>query len=209
MRRDFLTLYLILACPLPGAITIDRIAVIVGKHAIKASEIDRDIRLTDFLNAQPLSETTEDKRKSADRLIDQELIREDLATGGYGRATDADADAMMRQIRQRRYGGSEERLRQALTRYGLTEDELRAQLLWQLTALKFIDERFRAGVFVTDDEVRKYYDEHSELHNRAFSAAEPDIRKTLEGQQVNTQLDQWLKQARQRQDIKYREAAFQ
>ena len=48
-----------------------------------------------------------------------------------------------------------------MKRYGLTEPKLREQLLWQLTVLQFIDERFRGGVVVTDDDVRDYYDEHS------------------------------------------------
>jgi hypothetical protein len=35
---------------LAGAVVIDRIAVIVGKHAIKSSNIGRDLRVTQFLN---------------------------------------------------------------------------------------------------------------------------------------------------------------
>ena len=40
---------------LSGAVILDRIAVIAGTHVIKASDIDRDIRLTDFLNRTPLN----------------------------------------------------------------------------------------------------------------------------------------------------------
>ena len=41
-----------------------------------------------------------------------------------------------------------------------TEDQLRRYLQWQLTVLRFIDQRFRPGVLVTEEEVRAYYDEH-------------------------------------------------
>jgi hypothetical protein len=204
-----LTLLLLIACAAPAAVVIDRIAVIVGKHAVKLSDIDRDLRVTDFLNRQPLVEDAEAKRKAADRLVDQQIIRDELATGGYNRATDADAESMLRQIRQSRYGGSEVRLRQALSTYGLSENELLARLLWQMTVLRFIDERFAPGILVTDEQVRNYYDQHAELRKAAFQTAAPQIRKTLEGEQVNAQFDSWLSEARKREQIQYRDAAFQ
>jgi hypothetical protein len=192
-----------------GAVVIDRIAAVVGKHAIKVSDLDRDLRVTDFLNGQPLVESADAKRKSADRLIDQQIIRDELATGGYARATDADANAMLAQIRQNRYGGSEARLRQALASYGLNEDALREQLVWQLTVLKFIDERFRAGVLVTDDEVRGYYDQHPDLRKASFESVAPKIRSTLQGEQVNKQFDEWLTEARKQLRVEFRQAAFE
>ena len=203
-----LTMLLLLGCEAHGAIVIDRIAVIVGKHAVKLSDIGRDLRVTAFLNRQALAENADARRKAAERLIDQQIIRDELATGGYARPTDADAEAMLRQIRQSRYGGAEARMKQALAQYGLTEDELRAHLLWQLTVLRFIEQRFQPGVLVTDDEVRAYYDQHPELRKAAFAVAAPQIRKTLEGEQVNTQFEAWLDEARKAQRVEFREGAF-
>jgi len=207
LRR--LTVLLLIGCAARGAIVIDRIAVIVGKHAVKLSDIDRDLRVTAFLNRQALVENADARRKAADRLIDQQVIRDELATGGYGRPTDADAEAMLRQVRQTRYAGAEARMRQALAQYGLTEDELRAHLLWQLTVLRFIEQRFQPGVLVTDDEIRAYYDQHPEVGKAAFAVAAPEIRKTLEGEQVNTQFEAWLDEARKGQRVEFREGAFQ
>ena len=207
LRR--LTVLLLLGCAAHGGIVIDRIAVIVGKHAVKLSDIDRDLRVTAFLNRQALVENSDARRKAAERLIDQQIIRDELATGGYSRPTDADAEAMLRQIRQSRYGGAEARMKQALSQYGLTEDELRAHLLWQLTVLRFIEQRFQPGVMVTDDEVRAYYDRHTEVRKAAFAVAAPAIRKTLEGEQVNTQFEAWLDEARKGQRVAFREGAFQ
>ncbi len=75
-----------LACVLRGGIVIDRIAAVVGKHVIKASDIDRDLRVTDFLNRQPLTINADAKRKAVDRLIDQAVIRDEISMGGYNRA---------------------------------------------------------------------------------------------------------------------------
>jgi peptidyl-prolyl cis-trans isomerase SurA len=207
--RMLLSLAIAISGTANGAVVIDRIAAVVGKHAIKVSDLDRDLRVTDFLNGQPLVESEDAKRKSADRLIDQQIIRDELATGGYERATDADANAMLAQIRQNRYGGSEARLRQALTNYGLNEDSLREQLVWQLTVLKFIDQRFRAGALVTDEEVRGYYDQHPDLRKASFDSVAPKIRDTLQGEQVNKQFEEWLAAARKQARVEFRQTAFE
>ena len=205
--RKLLVLSFVLSAAARPAVVIDRIAVIVGKHVIKLSDIDRDIRLTDFLNRAALVENADAKHKAADRLIDQQIIREELATGAYSRASDADADALLHEIQQNRYAGSEARLKQVLATYGLTEEQLRTQLVWQMTVLRFIEERFRTGVLVTDDEVRRYYDDHPELKKTGFDTAAPQIRKTLEGEQVNAQFEQWLDSARKEQQIEFRDGS--
>ena len=61
---------------LAGAVLIDRIAVIVGTHVVKASDVDRDLRLTSFINRQQMDFTSAAKRKAADRLVDQQIIRQ-------------------------------------------------------------------------------------------------------------------------------------
>jgi hypothetical protein len=201
-------LALLAAASVCRAVVIDRIAAIVGNHAVKLSEIDRDVRVTEFLNRQPLSLSADAKREAANRLVDQQLIRVELTTGGYGRATDGSADALLQQLRRDRFGSSDAGLRAALAQYGLTEDQLRQQLLWQLTVLHFIDERFRPGVLVTDDQVKQYYDQHAALHKAAYTAAAPQIRNTLEGEEVNKQFEQWLDDTRKQGKVEFRDEAL-
>ncbi len=197
------------------SMVIDRIAVVVGKEVIKTSDIDRDLRVTQFLNRERLDFSVEAKRKAAERLIDQAVIRREIMSGGYRRANDSDADALLRQIRQSRFGGSESRMKEALSRYQLTEETLRERLLWQLTVLRFIDQRFRPGVLVTDEDVRSYYDQHlAELKRQyprdsSFAALEPKIRELLTGERINQSFVQWLEGARSRVQIKYHQGAFQ
>jgi hypothetical protein len=212
MRRFLLIFGL--ALPLWAGVVIDRIAVVVGKHAIKASDIERDLRVTEFQNRTALDLSVAAKRKSAERLIDQALIRDEIAVGGYHRASDAETDAMLGQIRRERYAGSDARMRQELARYGLTEDQLREEMLWQLTVLHFIDERFRPAVLVTDQTVRDYYDRHlAELKQQYprdsnFIALEPKIRALLQGEEVNKQFEAWLDDTRKSQRIEYKPEAF-
>ena len=206
---------LLFCCAIAGGVVIDRIAVIVAKHVIKASDIERDLRVTQFLNRERVDLSVDAKRKSAERLIDQAIIRDEIAKGAYAGTGTGDVDAMLMRLRQDRFGGSASALQAELSRYGLTEERLRLQLEWQLDVLKFIDERFRPGVLVTDEEVRNYYNQHQAEWKRQFpqlktyEAMEPKVRASLEGDRLNQNFEQWLAGARTRNRIEYRQGAFQ
>jgi hypothetical protein len=193
---------------------IDRIAATVGKHAIKLSDIDRDLRVTSFLNREPLNLSSNARRAAAERLIDQALISEEIDQGEYARPADPDPEVLLNKIRQKRFGGSDARLREALETYGLTEDQLRQQLSWQLEVLRFIDQRFRSDVLVTDDDIRSYYDQHrADLARQnpkaqSLEDQEPKVRQSLEGERVNQNFTQWLEEARRRNRIQYHQEAF-
>ena len=214
MRRCLAILLAQLLTASLGAAILDRIAVVVGRHAIKISDIQRDLRLTAFLNRQRLDLTPQAKRKAAERLIDQEIIRQEIVTGDYRRPPESEAGGVEKQLVKDRYGGSEASLRQALAPYGLSEEQLRAHLLWQLTVLQFIDQRFRPEVYVSDDEVRAYYEQHQEElrkqhpSNGSFEALQGQIRQVLEGEQINQRFTAWLEEARKRARIEYKQEAF-
>jgi len=197
-----------------NSVVLDRIAVIVGKRVIKTSDIDRDLRLTAFLNREPLRSDSDNKRHSAERLIDQEIIRQEIVSGGFRRPAESQAAGFENQLTRDRFGGAEARLQEELTRYGLSASDLREQLLWQLTVLSFIDQRFQAGAVVTDEDVRSYYDQHmADLRRQnpqasSYESLAPQIRKLLEGERVNQNFNQWLGQARSRYRIEYKQEAL-
>lgn len=206
---------LILGSTLSASVVIDRVAVVVGRAVIKESDLYRDLRVTDFLNRQPLEFSPSARRKAADRLIDQRIIREEIQRGAYAPASHSDVDKMIQQIRQQRFGGSDVSFRQHLARYGLTESQLREQLEWQLDVLSFIEQRFRPGVQVSDEEVTTYYDQNRAALQRAypgiktFAGMEPKVRARLEEERLNDQFDRWLKRQRTEQRIEFHEGAFQ
>jgi hypothetical protein len=205
---------LTLAAALGNAVVVDRIAVVVGKRAVKASDIDRELRVASFLNRQPLDESPAARRKAAERLIDQELMRQELLAGQYAQPSEKDAAAYLQQLKRDRFNNSDTQFRAELSRYGLTEEQLRRQLLWQLTVLRFIDQRFRPAVVVTDEEAGAYFREHlAELQkaypkNNSFEALLPKIRDTLTGERINQAFEEWLTETRRGIRIEYREQAF-
>lgn len=209
------TLLLTLTAGSPGAVVIDRVVITMGRQVIKLSDMKRDLLLTQFMNREPVNVGPDALRKSAERLIDQTIIRNEIVRGTYRRPSDSEADDLVAVLRRDRFGGSESRLREELSRYGLTGNQLREQLIWQLTVLRFIDQRFRPGVLVTDEEVRAYYEQHlADLKRRypqqnSFEALEPKIRASLEGERINQNFVDWLAEARKRNRIDYQQEAFQ
>src|SRR5579885_3455491 len=108
---------------LHGAI-IDRIAIVVGKRPVLDSAIERDIRVTSFLNREPVDFSVGSKKQSASRLIDQEIIREQIRNGDYPVAPQSEADELLAELKKERFT-SDVQYRRALTQAGLTEDDLR------------------------------------------------------------------------------------
>jgi hypothetical protein len=212
--KPLLILLLVSGAP-SGSVVVDRIAVIVGKQVIKSSDVDRDLRVTAFINRQPLNLSAAARRTAAERLIDQQIIHQELSAQGYSRPSEGDANQMLQQITKERFQGSTPLLQSALVRYGLSKDILRERLLWQLTVLRFIDQRFRPGILVTDEDVRAYYDQHlADLKREypkdsSFQALSTKIRNSLEGQRIDQEFEAWLDEARKRNRIEYKEAAFQ
>jgi peptidyl-prolyl cis-trans isomerase SurA len=199
---------------LRGATTIDEIVAVVGRHAIKMSDIERDLRVTEFLNNERLDSSVAVRKKTLERLIDQELIRNDVALAGNASHLDKEAKATFDQLVRDRFAGAKPQMVTDLRRRGLTEAQLLEQLQWQLVVLRFIDQRFRPGVIVTDEEVRAYYEEHSIELSQAYPANHtletlaPRIRQTLEGERINRNFEDWLAQERKNTRIEYKVEAL-
>jgi hypothetical protein len=203
-----------LAVAAGSAVILDRIAVVVGTRVVKTSDIDRELRVASFLNRQELDESSAAMHRAAERLIDQELVRQDLLNGQYSQPSDKDAADFLEQLKRARFGNSDSLFRAELTRHHLTEDQLRRQLLWQLTVLRYIDQRFRPGVLVTDEEVAAYYQQHrAELQKanpreNSLEALAPQIRETITGDRINQAFEEWLKETRRGVRIEYRPQSF-
>ena len=182
------------------AAIIDRVAIVAGRHPILDSAITSDIRVTGFLNGAAPDFSTASRKQAASRLIDQQLIRDQIRSGDYPIARNAEADELLAQIRQERFAAPVQ-YRAALQRYGITEQELKDRLLWQLTVLRFIDARFRPQVIVSEEEI--------ERAQKTSRAGRKSIVDQITGERVNTLLDDWLKEQRAQTRIEYLEKFLQ
>src|SRR5207247_1311966 len=139
MRFQLAALGLIIAVNAGGGEVINRIAVVVGKNVIKQSDVTREIRMTDFLNGDKLDFSADARRKAAERLIDQKMIQQEMKAGRYPTAAPEEAERLLAQVKKDRFGGDQARYQNALKEYGITEQDLKAQLQWQIAVLRFID----------------------------------------------------------------------
>jgi hypothetical protein len=186
--------FAVVAFLLPGhAAVVDRVAVVVGNQVFTESEVDEEVRLTEFLNQQPLDRSPEQRRAAAERLVDQQLLRNEMQISAFPARSPASADALVREFQRERYG-SEAALRAALGKYGLTADELKQHLLWQVTVLRFTDVRFGAGLAPPSQQSA----------NRAAPGS-----GAPEDSAIEERMDAWLKQARTETRVQLIPEAFQ
>jgi hypothetical protein len=195
------------------AAVIDRVAVSVNTHAITESEIGREIRLAALLNGENPVITPQTKRQTAERLVEQALIRREIEISRYPMPDMADIEKTLDQIKKIRFGG-EKGFQEALGRLNLTEEDVKQQLLWQTTLLRFIEIRFRPAVHVTEEDIREYFDREIRPITANGSGVSLEdyrdrIEQTLSGQRADKEVDAWMKEARSRTKIVYHPEAFE
>lgn len=180
----------ILSLPAAAQGVIDRVAVVVGTTVITESEVLQEARLTALLNQEPLDVGPAARRAAAERLVDQQLIRNEMRIGAYPPPSGAEIDEMLANLK-REHSLTDAQFRAALDKYGVTEEKLRRHLSWQLSALRFTDVRFSGGAGIPAGEDRSA--------NRA----------TTPPANVDQQMENWLKQTRAATKIQFKPGAFQ
>jgi hypothetical protein len=172
---------------------VDRVAVVVGDHVITESQVLDQLRLSEFENGKPLALGPEERRAAAEQLVDQELIRNEMQIGGYELPPESAAGGMLDKFRREHYPDAAA-FRDALAKYGLTENQLKEYFRWQLAVIRFTDVRFQPTVPVQGP---------GGANRMSPGAAASD------GNNVDEMLDAWLKQARAATRIRFVPEAFQ
>lgn len=212
-RRMFL---LLLSTALCGAEIIDRVAVTVGKREITQSDILREIRLSAFFNQADPDFSSPARRKAAERLVERALIENEMEIGRYPAPQSSEIEAAFSSMKKDRFP-TEELYRGALAKYGLRTEDVSLHLLLQAAVLRFIDARFRPAVQISEAEMIDYY------RNRflpqwkqgagkpapGFDEVRREIEETLRAERADRLVDDWLKDAKDRIRIEFKEEAFQ
>jgi hypothetical protein len=208
-----------------SATIIDRIAVSVGNRVISTSDIDREIRVTAFLNGTALGTVLNPgapdvsptaRRAAATRMVEQTLVRLEVENSRYPAPTVADVQPALDQFKKQHYP-EDAAYHRALADYGITEQDVLNELIWQRTLLSYIDIRFRPAVQVSDQEIQDYF---QKVVKPAAELAHPNqpatleeyrdqIAETLAGKKEDDEMSRWLAQAKQRNTIVYHDEAFQ
>jgi hypothetical protein len=195
---------------------IDRIAVSVGNNVITTSDVDREIRVTAFQAGVKPDLSPANRRATAQRMVEQKLIRREMDLSHYPLPQVSEAEPLLQQLRATRYP-DDAGFRQTLADYDITEQDVKDELIWELTLLRFIEVRFRPGVRVSNEEIQEYFDKQVKPAAEAAHPGQPitledyrsQIENKLAGQRTDTEMDKWLQEARKRTEIVFHEEAFQ
>ena len=187
-------IYTLFAClTLLRAATVDRVAVVVGNQVITQSEVEEEVRVTAFENQEPLDLSAPKRREAAERLVDQQLIRNEMKLEGVQPPPDTDGPQLLESF-LRQHHESQSQLEASLRKYVITQQQFEHHLLWQAAAVRFVDFRFR-GPAIGSPSV--------EGANRTQPGATPTPGTD------DAQLDSWLKDARSQTRIQFKNEAFQ
>jgi hypothetical protein len=213
-RRFFIllcaTAWLAAAVPSQAADVLDRIVATVNRRIILQSDWDAAIRYAAFVDSRPLEQISSADRKAAlDRLIDQELLQEQMRSSEVKRASDEEVTQRVQEIRkQHPETQGDEAWRRLLARYGLTEHELRQEVALQLDLTRLVDVRLRPGVDIDGQSIESYYNQELLPQLRQSGAKEvplaevgPKIKELLTQQKVNQLLVAWLQNLRSGSEI--------
>ena len=195
---------------------IDRIAASVGNRVIMASDLDREIRVAAFQDGVKPDFSTARKRATVQAMIEQKLIRAELANSRYPLPDPAELAPVIEQFKKDHFKDDAE-YRAALAGYGITEEDFQELLLWQRTLLLFIQVRFETGVQLTAAEVEDYFDKTVKPAAEAAHPGQPvsledfraRIERTLTGQRADQQMDIWLRDVRRRTNVVVHEEVLQ
>ena len=195
---------------------IDRIVVTVNGHAILLSDWDEALRYEALVNGKPLGSALETERSSVlQRLVDQELLRQQMEGLSYPHASPEEVQRQITTIRKELPGAAtEEGWRARLGQYGFREEDFAARVRAQLDVLRFLDVRLRPSIHVDAASVETYYREiFLPAARQSGGSAVPladvssKIEELLAQQRMDEMLKQWLHDLREQSSIRESAAA--
>jgi peptidyl-prolyl cis-trans isomerase SurA len=190
---------------------IDRIVATVNGRIILQSDLDEALAYEALLNGRNLSQFTDEDRSSVlDRLIDQELLREQLKSADFKHASEAEAAARVSDARkQYAKAATDAGWQSVLDQYRLREKDLLSHVQQQLDLMRLVDARLRPTVQIDSKTIEAYYREKfvpqlqqsgsSEVPLADVSAR---IRELLTQQKVSELLVSWLQTLRSEGDVR-------
>jgi peptidyl-prolyl cis-trans isomerase SurA len=190
---------------------LDRIVATVNGRIILQSDWDDALCYEALLSGRSLSEFTTDERRAVlDRLIDQELLREQMKAADFQHVSAADAASQVAVARaQYPQAASAAGWKSLLRRYHLTEQDLAAHLQRQMDVMRLVDAHLRPAVQIDSKTVEAYYRNKFVPQLRQSGAKEvplsdvsSKIREVLTQEKVSELLVAWLQALRSEGEVR-------
>jgi hypothetical protein len=184
---------------------IDRIVATVNGHIILQSDWNDALRYEALLSARTLSDFNEGERRAVlDRLIDQELLDEQMKAASFQHATDEEAGAEIAAARNLYpEAKTDEGWQTVLAKYNLTEGALLQHVRQEIDLMRLVDAHLRPAVQIDSKSVEAYYRDkfvpqlkQSGEQEVPLADVSAKIRELLTQERVNEMMVSWLQSLR-------------
>lgn len=188
-----------------GIEVIDRIVATVNGHIILQSDWTDALRYEALLNGRALSQFSDDDRRAVlDRLIDQELLGEQVKSNLFPHASEAEAASRVADARKHYpEAATDEGWQAMLEKFRLKEKDLVTHVQQQIDLMRLVDAHLRPTVQIDSKSIEVYYRDKFVPQLKASGAPEvalPDvsgkIRELLTQEKVSELMVSWLQQLR-------------
>lgn len=205
VKVPLLALLLLLASLPLRAEVIDRIVATVNGHIILQSDWDDALGYEALLSGRGLADFGEDDRRTVlDRLIDQELLGEQMKLASFQHCTEADAAARIAEARKL-YPDAEkpEGWQAVLATFQLTEKDVLQHVQRQIDLMRLVDAHLRPEIQIDSKSIEAYYRDkfvpqlkQAGSGDVALAEVSGRIRELLTQEKVNELLVSWLQTLR-------------
>lgn len=195
-------------------IVLDRAVAVVNRHVILASDLDEEIRLS-ILDPNNAPQQNLTRQQALEKLISRTLIEQQIRQEDMP-AIEPSREAVNARLHEMRTGlpiclrqdcASDSGWKAFLTAHALTEQRVNAYLRYRLEILSFIEQRFRQGIQISEQQIETYY--HDTLAPEygpgvtvpPLAQVSSRIQEILLQQEVNELFDNWLTNLRQQGDV--------
>jgi hypothetical protein len=190
---------------------LDRIIVVVNNTPVLLSDWDEALRCEALLAARtPESFSNTEQKAVFDRLVDQQLLREQMRGYLVTPLSDVSVQDRVHETRKQLSGDVDDaHWREVLARSGVSEEEFVDRVRSQMEMERFVEARFRPGMKIDDRAVAKYY--RDEFLPELKKAGQKDIpladvsdkiREILLQQRMDEMLTSWLQTLREQAEIR-------
>lgn len=183
----------------------DRVMAVVDEDPILASEIDRAIVLG-LMRPRDGEGDTAFRRRILNDLVEQRLRFHEIDRFGFEQVAVDQIEKHVAEVRAR--FPNEEAYRKALRDLGISHQALRQLVARQLMVLTHVDEQLGPRVFVSLDDITRYYQNvFTPAMQKSGQAVPPledvreQIRTVLKEERLNQELDKWTDELRRKADI--------
>jgi len=193
------------ASPARAGEVIDRIVATVNGRIILQSDWDEALSYEALLSGRALTFfTDEDRRAVLDRLIDQELLAEQMKSASFKHASEEDAAAEIAEARKLHpEAATAEGWQALLARYGVTEKALTDHVEQQIDLMRLVDAHLRPAVQIDSKSIEAYYRDKFVPQLRQNGAGDVpladvsgQIREILTQEKVGELMVSWLQSLR-------------